>query len=699
MTATIWVAVAQVANLACTGAALALAGLLLARRKRQVPAALAQTAALALTACWALSTFALGASTPASVVLFSASQLAWLWMLYGLFAHDERDKSVGQVRSLIVALGFVELLQLTLVPVSYGAVEETLAAITRVQPMLRLLFSIGALVLVHNLYAGASAGAREALRWPAAALGLMWLYDLNLAAVAYLSENQPQGLAAMRGAVILAGVVMLALGALRQKRNLVFGPSRALAFRSFALFLIAGYLACLIMVAEALAYVGGDLARLVQAGFLALAAAVSLVVLPSPRMRAWLRVTVSKHLFQHRYDYRAEWLRFTGTMGGGGAPAASLGERVIQAVADITESPSGFLLVPGEKGLELEALWQWPTAEVPSPALTMDGARFFEETRFIVDLDERRRGVGLNVPDAACPRWLVDEDRAWAMVPLVHFDRLAGIVVLARPAIARGFDWEDFDLLRVVGRQLASYLAEKATQNALGEALRFDEFNRRIAFVMHDIKNLTSQLSLLVRNAEKHADNPEFRSDMLVTLRNSSEKLQALLARLGRYQARQDEALEPVAVDQVFSAVVRQFPGQNVVAIEPPCCEVLGNRAALEQALVHLVQNALDASASGSPVFLNCVVRDAHVVMEVTDSGAGMSPEFIRSRLFKPFHSSKPGGFGIGAYEARELVRSMGGRLEVESQEGIGSQFRLHLPRAGTGRLSRTAAMQLPEVA
>ncbi len=130
MTATIWVAVAQVANLACTGAALALAGLLLARRKRQVPAALAQTAALALTACWALSTFALGASTPASVVLFSASQLAWLWMLYGLFAHDERDKSVGQVRSLIVALGFVELLQLTLVPVSYGAVEETLAAIT-----------------------------------------------------------------------------------------------------------------------------------------------------------------------------------------------------------------------------------------------------------------------------------------------------------------------------------------------------------------------------------------------------------------------------------------------------------------------------------------------------------------------------------------------------------------------------------------
>ena len=126
---------------------------------------------------------------------------------------------------------------------------------------------------------------------------------------------------------------------------------------------------------------------------------------------------------------------------------------------------------------------------------------------------------------------------------MLHFDRLVGLVILARPLVARKLDWEDFDLLAVVGRQLASYLAEQARQTALLEAGRFDEFNHRMAFVMHDIKNLSSQMSLLLRNAEKHADKPEFREDMLVTLRNSADKLNALLSRLGRYGGGTSEAV------------------------------------------------------------------------------------------------------------------------------------------------------------
>ncbi len=131
-------------------------------------------------------------------------------------------------------------------------------------------------------------------------------------------------------------------------------------------------------------------------------------------------------------------------------------------------------------------------------------------------------------------------------MPLLHFDRLVALVVLARPPLPRQLDWEDFDLLRVAGQQLASYLAEHASQEGLAEASRFDDFSRRIAFVMHDVKNLASQLSLLARNAERHADNPEFRADMLVTLRNSADKLNMLLARLSRYGAGSKENLQPL---------------------------------------------------------------------------------------------------------------------------------------------------------
>ena len=693
----------QIGYLLCAGAALALAGWLLARRGRHGPAAIAEAVALALTACWALAFAGLGSAAAATAALLSLTYLAWLWSLYRLFAHDERDKSVSAIRSVVLALALVEIMQFALVVAQqqYTGSSPGSQTIEGFQVTFRLLFCIGALVLVHNLYAGASQLAREALRWPAAALAVLWLYDLNLSTVAYLGGGEPDSLLALRGPAMLAVVGLLAIGALRHDGNLRFRPSRSLAFQSFSLLVIGAYLAIMTVAAQGLALAGGEFARLVQAGFLALAGAVALAVLPSRKLRGWLRVSLSKHLFQHRYDYRAEWLRFTATMGRAGPAAAPLRERIVQAVADITDSPSGLLLTPcDEGGLAFDTRWQWPGIDVPAEALTPAGARFFADSQFILDLDDLRAGRVEGIPADAHPAWLVEEDSAWALVPLVHYERLVGVVVLARPPVARRLDWEDFDLLRVVGRQLASYLAEQASQDALGEALRFDEFNRRIAFVMHDIKNLASQLSLLARNAEKHADKPEFRADMLLTLRNSTDKLQALLARLGRYGAHGGEGAQPVAADQVLAKVAARYSGQqSVVVVERPPCVVLADREALEQALVHLVQNAIDASTEGTGVFLDLVEEAEHAVIEVIDSGPGMSPEFIRTRLFKPFNSSKPGGFGIGAFEARELVRAMGGRLDVESREGLGTRFRLRLPLARVGAIARTIQPRKPEVA
>ncbi len=689
--------------LLCAVSSLALGGWLLARRRDRGPTAVAKAGALALTACWALASAGLGPADPAAAALLSLGYLAWLWALYRLFGHDERDKSVGPIRPVVLALAFVELMQLALLAGQqhYLDAPGPLQAITGFAITFRLLFCIGALVLVHNLYAGASAQAREAMRWPAAALALIWLYELNLSTVAYLGQSLPVDLVTLRAVAMLAAVALLAIGSLRHDGNLRFGPSRTFAFRSFSLLLIGAYLAVMVLVAQGLAYAGGEAARLVQAGFVALAGAVALTVLPSRRLRGWLRVTLSKHLFQHRYDYRAEWLRFTDTMGRAGPTTAPLRERIVQAVADITDSPGGVLLAPREEGgMGLEARWQWPEIEIPAEALAAPAVRFFEESQFIVDLDDLRAGLVEGIPQAAYPPWLTDEATAWAMVPLLHFERLVGVVLLSRPPVARRLDWEDFDLLRVVGRQLASYLAEQGSQDALGEALRFDEFNRRIAFVMHDIKNLASQLALLARNAEKHADKPEFRADMLLTLRNSAEKLQALLARLGRYGPHGAEALQPVAFADLTAKLAERYSGQHeIIVVHQTPCEVLADPEALEQALVHLVQNAIEASSNGMPVFLDLRIEDAHAILEIVDSGVGMSPEFIRTRLFKPFHSSKPGGFGIGAFEARELIRAMGGRLEVESREDLGTRFRVLLPLAGTAGLIRSIQSNKTEVA
>ena len=264
--------------------------------------------------------------------------------------------------------------------------------------------------------------------------------------------------------------------------------------------------------------------------------------------------------------------------------------------------------------------------------------------------------------------------------------------MLARPSHQRELDWEDFDLLRVAGRQLASYLAEHAGQEALLDASRFDEFNRRIAFVMHDVKNLASQLTLLCRNAERHGDNPAFRADMQITVRNAADKLNGLIAKLSRYGTNPHERLGIIDPVEVVRAIAAR-PGQShpvVVSGLPAPMRAIGNRETLEQVLVHLVQNAIDASTDGSPITLGVRSEGLHVAIEVVDSGTGMSPDFVRNRLFKPFVSTKPGGFGIGAFEARELVRAMQGRLDVESREGLGSRFVIRLPLAeAAGLLER----------
>ena len=652
-------------------------------RSRFAQATQTMVVALAATAIWCITVAVTGPVGPATVATEGLRDLTWFFAIYRLFASDGRHQSLAPLRPVLVSLAFVELVAILvgLSGLPFQAKTPAGAIAFDFLAMFRLLSTVGALVLVHNLYAGMRDASRPWMRWPATALGILWLFDLNLFTIAYLSGNWPEEIAAARGLAAIAMAVLIAVGASRDRDALRFSPSRAVTFQTVSLLVIGAYLLAMVGIAQWLSLAGGNFAQVMQVGFLTLAGALAILVLPSSRMRGWLRVTMAKHLFQHRYDYREEWLRFSRTMGAAGPDAAPLAKRAIKALADVTDSPAGLLLTPGEgEDLALAAHWNWPEIEVPARAFPVSQLAPYRDEAYIADLDELRRST-----ERALPGWLVDHPRAWALVPLTHYDRLVGLVLLARPPLARQLDWEDFDMLRVVGQQIASYLAENEGQQALADANRFDDFNRRIAFVMHDIKNLASQLSLLSRNAEMHADKKAFRDDMLVTLRNATDKLNALVARLSRYGGGGGEKVAEVAGADIVKAVAARFRQTGAVRIAK--CEALQLRAnaeSLEQVLVHLVQNALDASAAGMPVFIS-LTRDesGSARIEVVDQGQGMSPEFVRAELFRPFVSTKPGGFGIGAFEARELVRAMRGTLDVESREGLGSRFIIRMPLCG----------------
>ena len=641
--------------------------------------------AIALTSFWALSIAVEGSLTPISRFSETLRNFGWLAFMFILLRTGEGRDEPKTVNTIYAALTFVlvgQTLVDSLLPAFAGS--PRLEGVTLYTSLvLRMIFSVGALVLVHNLYSITAPETRWGIRLPMASLAAIWTYDLNLYTITYLTQQTPVELHAMRGAMMAVIAPILALASMRNT-EWTLKLSRSVAFRSLSLVAIGSYLLMMVVIATALQIIGGDYARLAQISFLFGTTIGALLLLPSGKFRAWLKVKLTKNFFQHRYDYRSEWIRFTDTIGRPGADSSPFHERVIKAIADITDSPAGILLVPDDSGqLVLQSRWNWSAIEVPARACTTRTAGFFEDTGHIVEFDSLRAGRDEKCDAAAIPEWMTGDPRAWIAVPLVHFNRLAGLMLLARPRINRTLDWEDLDMLRVVGRQVASYLAEYRSQESLSEVQRFDEFNRRMAFIMHDIKNLVSQLSLLAGNAKRHAGNPEFQADMIDTLQDSARKMNGLLERLSQHNKATPEQPRAVKVAELIrSTIEKKRLLHSLESAHIDDLTIFADPARVEQILGHLIQNAIDASADNETITINAHRRDLSVAIEVCDQGVGMSNEFIRSQLFKPFASSKQGGFGIGAYEARELARAMNGRLEVESTEGAGSRFTLLLPLA-----------------
>ena len=588
---------------------------------------------------------------------------------------------VGGVLGFVMALQFV----IDVTGASRGALVGEGGIISSLFLVIRIAVSVTGLVLSHNLYAASGGGQRSGFRLLAIGLGGLFIYDLNFYTLSFLLPPASPDLYNIRGAVN-AVLVLLFLFATRDSWVKGARVSRNVAFQTVAFSGVGFYLIAMSLLAYALKLVGGDWGTLLQVTFLFATIMLGMVVLVSDRFRAWLRVTIARNFYRYQYDYRNEWLRFIATVSAPG-DAAGLPERVVQAVASVLDARGGCLLVPDDDRLLPIATWQM--ADGPPEALAADSplVAWVRQDR-VLDLDMLREGELADAPDL--PAWLAADRRYWLVLPAFNRDALTGVLLIGRSLVPRRLGWEDEELLKTLGRQVGSYVAESRGQSALEEARRFEEFNRRFAFILHDIKNLVSQLSLLARNAERHADNPEFRADMVATLKESVGKMNALLAWLSQ-RARGTPATESdVAVARLLTTLVKARQGAwPAFSLHlPDLAErllVRGDAARLEQMFAHLMQNAIDASPPGAPIRIEVAAAGPDLIITVADRGHGMSARFIRQELFQPFTSTKPGGFGIGAYEAREIVRAHGGRLDVASREGEGTSFTISLPLSASG--------------
>ena len=549
-----------------------------------------------------------------------------------------------------------------------------------------LTLAIAGLVLLEHILRNTPADLMRAIKYLCFGIGGMFVYDFYLYSDALLFQRIDPALWEARGFInaTVVPVIGIALA-----RNPQWSPgvlvSRRIVFHTSALLGSGIYLLAMGIGGYYVRDYGGTWGIVAQTIFLFGATLFLLILLFSGPLRARLRVFINKHFFHYKYDYREEWLRFIRTLSSNEIDIP-LPERAIRAIAQMIDSPGGVLWMRREDGhYEPEAKWNM---EPPLSANEPAGSsliRFLEIQKWVINLDEYRRDPGMyqSLGDLTMPGWLRTLPDAWLIAPLLLQEKLHGFVVLARsPAVRRHFNWEDCDILKTTGTQAASHLAQHAASQALAEARQFEAFNRLSTYVVHDLKNLISQLSLVVSNASRHRNNPLFMENVITTVENSVSKMNRLLTRMR--EGVQPDSRRMVNLANLLEEVVHDARAKKpapVLECATGDLAVTADRDRLASVMGHVVRNAQDATPEDGRVTVRLHRVNGHAVVEVEDTGCGMDEAFIRARLFRPFQTTKgDSGMGIGAHEAREFVRALGGDIQVESKPGKGTIFRIHLP-------------------
>ena len=604
-----------------------------------------------------------------------------LWFSFLLrFFPVKKDETAGRPNSLLRQALVLFTALLTGLTV-WWALKGSDFRYSRSLIALALALPVCGLLLLEQLFRNLGEDSRWNAKPVCLGLTCVFVFDIYLNAESLLFGQFDMDALSARGAVHALAVPFL-IAATRRGDDWMnkLQVSRTAAFYSATLVLAGGYLLFIAAVGYYVRYFGGPWGRALQLSLLAASMAMLVMLFFSGAMRSWLRVFVGKHFYSYRYDYREEWLRFTAMLSERRSPQ-EMGGLIVRGLAKMVECPGGSLWTSSGSATPFTQIADWNMPRVTEVESTDSSlCTFLHANGWLIDLDEYR-SAPQRYRGLALPNWLLATPNGWLVVPLLVGEELLGFVVLTRPITTIKLNWEVLDLLKTAGRQAAGYLAQMQATEELLDARKFEAFNRMSAFVVHDLKNITTQLSLMLKNAERLHDNREFQRDMLLTVESSLEKMRRLMLQL-REGATPPGGSRGVELEPILQKLIALAGNQGrrleLAHLEPLATR--GHEDRLERVLGHLVQNALDATPHSGRVWIQARRHSGLVKVEVGDTGAGMSDEFVRTHLFRPFSSTKHNGMGIGTYESFQYIRELGGSIEVSSAVGQGTTITVVLP-------------------
>jgi putative PEP-CTERM system histidine kinase len=490
------------------------------------------------------------------------------------------------------------------------------------------------------------------------------------------------------GTIILCG--LLILWSLLRLRLLIVDIylSPSFIYNSITVLVVGIYLIVVGVLAKLISYLHISQPYLIEALFVFLGLFGLTVILLSSRLRELIKRFVSLHFKRPKYDYRAVWTSFTKHT------ASLIGIKeicgaVTKMVSDTFGVPCVAIWLPDEtqENLILGGATVFSGGEITASMMDRKArAEFLKAMRdqeAVIDFEKSETDWVRELKEINLEYFR--DARIRYSVSLLAGNEFLGIMTLNEKLTKEDFSLEDFDLLKTISDQGAVTLLNVKMTHRLSQAMEREAFHTMAAFFVHDLKNLASKLSLTMQNLPVHFDNPEFRNDALRAISDSVNKINTMCS--GLSLLRQKIVLQPVKADlnELISSTLSTLNDCKALIARDlkPLPKLLIDSEQIQKVLTNLILNANEAIRNGGKIRVATEQKDNWILLSVSDNGCGMSREFIEKSLFHPFKTTKKQGMGIGLFHSKWIVEAHHGRIEVESEEGKGTTFRVLLPLSG----------------
>ncbi len=515
-------------------------------------------------------------------------------------------------------------------------------------------------------------------------IGSIFAWMIYVLSQILLFSSIERDFAVLTATVILIGCGLITFSLIRHRLlNVNIYVSRSVVYSSVTVIVVGAYLLLVGLLAQSIKVLGGDFNYYLNALFVFLSLLLLVSLLLSHNLRKRVKLFINRHFYRGKYDYRKEWLELTDRL----SSKLDVGE-LLPPLADMIfetfwikqtilwlyeDSKQEFQMVQPLEGIPNITI-KWP------PNLI----QVLRERDYPLVLDRVEENPRLSVIDDQ-QRAIFQSMGIWILVPLILEKRLVGILGLSRSYPGVSLSDEDYDLMKTIAKQAASSFLNAKLSQRLVSSKELEAFHSFSTFLLHDLKNFVSMLSLVVENMNRNFDNPEFRKDALTSLSQTVNKMKQLMERLAALSKGPDLCYVPADLNEltqealseigstIKSRIVKDFQQLPVVRVDP---------SQIKKVITNLILNAVEATTGSGLIHLTTSVEDETVTLSVSDNGCGMSPEFIENRLFKPFATTKSNGFGIGLYQSKSILEAHGGKIQVHSQLGQGSTFKIYVPIA-----------------